>query len=341
MFNSMNLYKYRSGEKELFKRDLESLKENSYWAAEIQTLNDPCESLINTANYFDTLDLLEMSLQNIVKDFNVDIIRTKMNALLKKVLSVGVYSLSKNYEDELMWSHYASAHHGFCIGYNMHYFERSLERYFYNVLNVDYAEHPPEIKLMEQYLSKDDTLGMRQLIATKSLRWKNEQEVRIVTDKPGKHYYDYRSVDAIYFGLRMSDDHKDLMMNSLKGRNIKYYQMNMLPSEYKFTALPLTDIYATAEKYKYSVAPVECAVDKENVQEEFKKYADYLDKAVEVARREPYCLKVILAGFSFTCPIDNPVIYVHCSRSDKDYSNYEYTLDEIDKEYALIEDLEH
>ncbi len=337
----MKLYKYRSGDREFFKRDLESLEENSYWSAEIHTLNDPCEALINSEKYFTSLDSFEMTFQNIAgKGFNMNIIKTKMDELLKKALTVGICSLSKNYEDELMWSHYASAHYGFCIGYNMHYFERSLERYFYNVLDVDYSEHPPEIKFMEQYMSTDVTMGMRQLIATKSLKWKNEEEVRIITDKPGKHFYDFRSVEAIYFGLRMSDENKDLMMNVLKGRNVKYYQINMLPGKYKFKALPVIDTYASAKKYKYSISPVECAVDKKNVQEHFKKHADYLDKAVEVARREPYCLKVIMSGFSFTCPIENPIIYVHCKRSDKDYANFEYTLDEIDKLYALIKDLE-
>jgi hypothetical protein len=337
----LTLYKYRGGDELIFKRDLESLVNDCYWSAEIPSLNDPCEALINSEGYFESLKALDKAVHSAISsEIDFQVIRAKMNELLTKALTVGVFSLSRNFTDELMWSHYASAHHGFCIAYDMYYMERSLKKYFYNLLEVVYAETPPEIKMMEQIMSREPEMGMKQLLATKSLKWKNEEEVRIITDKPGLHYYDYRAVASIYFGLRMKDEQKEQLMFALKGRGIKYFQMQMASKAYSFLPFPVEDKYLSAPKYMYKVAPVmPGAEDISGVQEHFRKHSGYLNKAIEVARREPYCIKVITSGFSFTCPIERPVIFVHCQRSDIEYGNFEYSLGELDALYNSIEDL--
>lgn len=338
----LNLYKYRGGNQQIFERDLKSLADDCYWSAEIPTLNDPCEALINRNGYFESLNLLEKVIHSTISpDIDFQVIRIKMAELLEKALTVGVFSLSKNYDDELMWSHYGAAHHGFCIGYNMHFMERSLKKNFYNVLEVVYSKNPPEIKMMEQIMSRDLEMGMKQLLATKSLKWKNEEEIRIVTDKPGLHYYDYRAVRSIYFSLRISQEHKDQLMFALKGRGINYYQMQMASHAYRFHAMPVEDKYSSAPKYMYKIAPVmEGADDISGIQEHFKHHAAYINMAIEVARREPYCTEVIMAGFSFTCPIDKPIVFVHCQRSDQDYGNFEYSLPELDNLFINIGDHE-
>jgi hypothetical protein len=114
----------------------------------------------------------------------------------------------------------------------------------------------------------------------------------------------------------------------------------MAANAYNFLAIPVEDEYHSAPKYKYKIAPVmKDADDESGIQEHFKKYSGYLSKAIEVARREPYCVEVIMSGFSFTCPIDRPVIFVHCQRTDQDYGNFEYLLPELDELYGKIEDL--
>jgi len=32
---------------------------------------------------------------------------------------IGIFSLSKKYDDELLWAHYANSHKGFCIEYDL------------------------------------------------------------------------------------------------------------------------------------------------------------------------------------------------------------------------------
>lgn len=84
----------------------------------------------------------------------------------------------------------------------------------------------------------------------------------------GKVEYDFRAVKAIYFGLRMPktqqdlyDDNKKLpdklsqvsqeqVMEVLKGRNIKYYQMKFKSNSYEFEYIQVIDPYNDVEKYK-------------------------------------------------------------------------------------------
>ena len=44
------------------------------------------------------------------------------------------------------------------------------------------------------------------------------------------------AVTGIYFGLRMPESDKELIINSLKGRDIKYYQMKLKPNSYLLEA---------------------------------------------------------------------------------------------------------
>src|SRR5689334_6814798 len=101
--------------------------QNYLWAADIGTLNDPCEAMINTDTYYAELHALEelfVPLADVSDNFAT--IRCKVDELKKKALSAGIFSLTKDHSDELMWSHYAMAHQGFCIGYNMRFLERSF-----------------------------------------------------------------------------------------------------------------------------------------------------------------------------------------------------------------------
>ena len=44
----MLVYKYRGGDEKVFKRDLESIQNNRFFAPKFDLLNDPCETLVCT-----------------------------------------------------------------------------------------------------------------------------------------------------------------------------------------------------------------------------------------------------------------------------------------------------
>jgi Protein of unknown function (DUF2971). len=87
---------------------------NGYiWASTMLDLNDPYESLIDFSVVDDLLSIkskpyLDRKFVNLLA------------ALREKKLDYeGVFSCSKIWDNELMWAHYANAHRGFCVEYDI------------------------------------------------------------------------------------------------------------------------------------------------------------------------------------------------------------------------------
>lgn len=117
----MRVFKYRGGTQQIFERDLNSLKEDFFWAPTRDCLNDPCEGLYNKKPLDNQLDLIFSLLSN--SDPIVESSFKDLKAALERVLDfvnkAGIYSLSKSPHEELLWAHYAYSHTGFCIEYDL------------------------------------------------------------------------------------------------------------------------------------------------------------------------------------------------------------------------------
>jgi len=140
---------------------------------------------------------------------------------------LGVLSLSEKNDNLLMWAHYAKSHEGFVLGFdtthswfNQH---KSPADPFNCPQKVRYSINRPFIAMLE--LSA-------QVILTKSIDWKYEQEWRIIkfleegdtivkmTPYPLYPIYLFSfppdCIDSIYFGVRMSEDNQIAMTELLR-----------------------------------------------------------------------------------------------------------------------------
>jgi len=134
----MKAYKYRGGNDEIFERDVLSLQNNFFWSPQIKDLNDPCEALIESEQYKPKLELIINAFR--VKDNPqvkeaFDVFQRSLAGVLNKIQSVGVFSLSKTYTDELLWAHYASSHKGFCVEYDTEVLTKN-KPYGFDLLDV-------------------------------------------------------------------------------------------------------------------------------------------------------------------------------------------------------------
>jgi hypothetical protein len=75
---------------------------------------------------------------------------------------------------------------------------------------ITYTKNPPNIELKD-IPSKNQEL-IKKLAGYKSKRWSYEQEHRITANFSGPYYYEYNALKSIYFGLRIDNDFKDLIM---------------------------------------------------------------------------------------------------------------------------------
>ncbi len=232
----MRVFKYRGGKKKIFKRDLIALERNFFWGAKIDGLNDPCESLILSDKFDQQSKAIKYFLGTKAQD-NLTRVKEAVLGLLEVNKRLGIYSLSKTYKDELLWAHYAYSHQGFCIEYDLEILKDGYRNKIFS-FPVKYNNKPPDIDFSDLN-SKSHEL-IHKMIGFKSKRWEYEKEYRIITDFAGEFFYPPNAVKAIYFGVRMPEKNKTKLIETLKGRGIKFYQIIQKPKTYKFERELLT-----------------------------------------------------------------------------------------------------
>jgi len=244
-----NCYKYRGGiggfdkdGKSIFDRDVNTLYNNQIYLPTKSELNDPTEGFCN--------DYKILSLIEAFKQFSGDV-KKQYQGLLEKFAQVGVYSLSNNVTNELLWAYYGGGHTGFAIEYDIDILKESLN---YNEnfqaifdFDVDYSRNVPVADLTILH-SKDIIQTLKTFLGTKSLSWKHEEEHRLIVEGKGLFDIDYRTITGIYFGSRMQEEQIDHIMDTMKGRGLSYYKMELIDKTYKFAPLKIEDKYANADK---------------------------------------------------------------------------------------------
>lgn len=149
-----------------------------------------------------------------------------------------------NYLNGLMWAHYADSHKGVCIKYH---FPNSFTILGLNSDSVTCFFHDITYSDSDicQY-SKKYRINMKDALFLKGKQWEYENELRFLYfDVNGREGYKVikaeNCIEAIYFGLRCSEEDKTTIMNILKDKKlitidleknqtespIKFYQMEV------------------------------------------------------------------------------------------------------------------
>lgn len=290
----MLVYKYRSGTT----RDIEALMNNQFYASSMEKLNDIQEGKIIIDNQ--EIELFDLLVKNSVSNFDISI-KKDLNNLMQIYKNSGVYSLSKDYKNELLWAYYADSHKGFCIEYDFNIL-KSYPCNEDNFFDVKYSKNVPIINLGSIF----DISILKKSLVTKSLSWKHEDEIRILMPFQGMFNYFTRAVKSIYFGYRTDKNTIESIMEKLKGRGIKYYQMTHKKDLYELEKKYKQDIFKDESIYKNKVnkfVPY--------LLEDEKPYEDLIKKAIVIVEQEPLCEKVIDASKSPTKGTkDNPVFFI-------------------------------
>lgn len=117
--------------------------------------------------------------------------------------SIGVTCFSENYNNTLMWSHYADSHKGIVLEFKKD-INGSLSR---RMLPVNYFENYPIINVADYSEEQMVSIGF-QVICAKGIDWEYENEWRAVTaDGRGLKKFDKSELTGVIFGL--NTDEKD------------------------------------------------------------------------------------------------------------------------------------
>ena len=229
----MRVFKYRGGKKKIFKRDLFALERNFFWGAEIDGLNDPCEALILSDKFDQQSKYLKYFLGTTAQN-NLTKVKEAILSLMEVNNRIGIFSLSQTYKDKLLWAHYAYSHHGFCIEYDLEILKDGYRNKIYS-FPIKYDNKPPDIDFSD--VNSNNQNLIHKMIGYKSKRWEYEEEYRIITNLAGEFFYPPNAVKAIYFGIIMPEKNKLDLIDRLKSRGIKFYQIIQKHKTYKFVAL--------------------------------------------------------------------------------------------------------
>ena len=214
----MQVYKYRSN----YDFALKLLSRNKVYAPNKHQLNDPFEGIV-TAKIYDEYKRLKSDLSSVEYERKINLI----NKLYIQIGYIGIYSMSKTFQNELLWSYYANSHKGFCIEYESSemILEKSKSIIFPKIIEIDYKKNPPiySLKGMDN-IDYDQFLTM--LIGTKSYPWKHEDEIRLLFNENGEQEISNTSIKSIIFGARAS---KEDINNTIKimSNKIRYYKMRI------------------------------------------------------------------------------------------------------------------
>jgi len=332
-------FKYRSGDKATFARDLQCLRESQIYAAPRISLNDPFEGRFDRSKLdvqFAGLKALFGGVKESVAS-SLENVSKATESLLGFVDKYGVFSLSYNPLNELIWAHYGGSHQGYCVGYDLETL-MAFDPASLHCVEVAYGNSSPSLAVTEFFGEKSPNVVLSKLLGAKSLPWRYEEEVRVLAMPPGLHEHDFRAVREVYFGLRCSDETRLAVMDALAGRGVSYKQVRSPHPSYLLQAQEIPDEYATVSSYRARVAPImEGAILPDYLKPELKQYAGYLVKAAEIVRREPYCEEIQSVEFSHSKSTPgNPVIFVQYLRGPNKWINHYLTLQQIDEQFSAL-----
>ncbi len=300
-----------------------SLMNNQFFSASLESLNDIQEAKIKiNGTQIDVFDIfLKSATSHSVDNSFKDILEN----FIKEANKYGIYSLSKNYDNELLWAYYSNSHQGFCIEYDLDILKQcQLNQEFFN--DVEYHKDIPIIELNDIFEPKD---LVKKILATKSIAWEHEEEFRIVTGTVGLYHFYNRSVKSIYFGYRTPENTTKLIMSTLRGRGVKYYKMHPKQDLYELEKIEIEDVHKDYSIY---------ANKKNKFIPEFDKttepYKDLILKAIIIVEQELLCEKVLDAYLSSSKGTkENPVFYVTYENKIKNLftRNYFISKEEIEE----------
>lgn len=228
----MQLFKYRSLHKDAAESTLRILSAREVYFSRPDSFNDPFEfrpriSLKATTkeliSYFRRLcegncpELNRQQRKEKVAELHDnwrnhrpaadDILRATIQEVIRRC---GVYCLSEDPLNILMWSHYADCHRGICLGFN----GEGTNPFFGPAQQVIYQDDYP----VTNPIRDNPSTILDKLTLTKASSWAYEKEWRIIKHEqgPGTYRFERDDLKQVIFGANTSHEHIEAVLQALK-----------------------------------------------------------------------------------------------------------------------------
>jgi hypothetical protein len=241
------LYKYRSFD--INNHSLSILSQNKIFFSSPKHFNDPFDSAIRIRFDIGTKDQIIQKIMDLEKHSNPIITQSKARQIAKKrwkegdiyfkknpdniheemknnvFNTAGVFSLTEDSKNLLMWSHYALSHEGFCIEFDGIMLGNFFANYsyYYNKLamlyKVDYSNNYP---IVNPYLDTPEQRMIKSFLV-KSKEWEYEKEWRIIYYNGADLIFEIPQelITKVMVGINISNDNLALVKEIMTKRKIK------------------------------------------------------------------------------------------------------------------------
>jgi len=210
----------------------EVVLQNRVYAPSPTSFNDPLDCRVRIPPSTDPKEwrqLFEKSLRKLKPDLKSEALRKEVTRSLAKGLwklpetladiisdlqvdvdHTGVVCLCESGTTPLMWSHYASGHHGFCL--RLRTLQNSI---FYETERVKCSLEYP----LPPFSAEPDE-QVAAFLLTKAIWWEYEREWRFIgyRNGPGHRLFPPDALDAVILGCRTSPETRKIVLNMVAAR---------------------------------------------------------------------------------------------------------------------------
>jgi hypothetical protein len=222
----IQIYKYMP----VSKYSLDNLAAMKLWASRPQAFNDPFEFRLQRAKLAAGMQEIREQNPRLAHLTDEQFLESSAILEMEKVIGqMGVICYAQHADNILMWSHYASQHHGICVGFEVGKLLNDA-----GIYPVQYSPNYPTLTFAKIW-HKD---GLAKVLWTKNIGWAYEEELRGIT-VDGNTLRDYPGrLNKVIFGLRTPD--ADVAAVKAKaGAAVDYYRVALDDTAYKLNIAPL------------------------------------------------------------------------------------------------------
>lgn len=231
--NNQVLYKYRS----FNWRSLSMLKNREFYFSDPKHFNDPVDCQIRIFQALKTaVEIAEKEdptvKEKLTKLGKLEDIYTKIE---NDVKSAAVFSLSKEENNILMWSHYTQSHSGFSVGFSLSsaFTEYNESNAIIGTNEVHYSEDNPFVEYFLEFAKCSQAPEWNEFwmsifsvgLVAKSKAWEYENEVRIIRAKSGKVKFSPDELRVVIFGLKMKLNNRRKIRKLLSSSEWSHVQL--------------------------------------------------------------------------------------------------------------------
>lgn len=199
--------------------------------------------------------------ERMVRDFVYEMTGTKLtdirnvlDNLQSKIKRTGIFSLTEDCDNELMWAHYGDSSKGLALGFESVKGSKLLDTK--KCIKVEYSNKMPDFSDMnfiietkinfggenETKLSFDDPT-FRRIISNKTPTWNYEKEWRYVEEESGEYDFPGPLVEIV-FGCRCQPKVREKYINYVKDMGldgVKFFEIKLAAGVKKMEKSPLIE----------------------------------------------------------------------------------------------------